>query len=183
MLKTGAAISAAIGAGAMLLAGCAEKRSTAIPWATAVQAHPLAPESQTARGGDGGGTAPDLRMEMPAPPSELATRRAGPAKPRVEPVNAEGNTDPAKTPALAPELAPQELELAKQQTNESLNITQRSLQAAKGRRLDSVQTDLVSKITGFADEARQAAKEGDWTRARNLAQKAQVLSQELAGTL
>jgi len=182
VLKT-AAISVAFGAGAMLLAGCAEKRGTAIPWATAVQVRPLAAESQVARGGDGGGAAPDLRMEMPAPPSELAMRRAGPVKPRVEPTKGEGDADPAKTPALAPELAPQELELAKQQTNESLSVAQRNLQAAKARRLDSVQADLVSKITGFADEARQAAKEGDWTRARNLAQKAQVLSQELAGTL
>ena len=183
MLKIGAAISVAFGACAMLLAGCAEKKSTAIPWATAVLVHPLATESQASRGNDGESTAPDLRMEMPAPPSELAMRRAGPAKPRVEPANVEGNADPARTPVLAPELAPQELELAKQHTNESLNITQRNLQAAKGRRLDSVQTDLVSKISGFADEARQAAKEGDWTRAQNLAKKAQVLSQELAGTL
>ena len=167
----------------MLLAGCAEKKGSAIPWATAVQVHPVAAESQTAEWDDGGSKAPDLRMEMPAPPSELAMRRAGPVKPRVEPANAEGNVGSANTPVLAPEMAPQELELAKQQTNESLNITQRNLQAAKGRRLDSVQTDLVSKITGFADEARQAANEGDWTRARNLAKKAQVLSQELAGTL
>jgi hypothetical protein len=43
-----------------------------------------------------------------------------------------------------------------------------------------MQSDLVSKIVSFSDEARKAASEGDWTRARNLAKKAEVLSEELA---
>lgn len=183
MLKRRSAFSASLAVGAMFLAGCAERKGATIPWATAIQVKPLPAEPQTGSGNDAENSAPDLRMELPQPPSELAIRRAGPARPRSEPANTDSDASPAKAPVLAPDLSPQELESAKQQTNESLHITERNLRAAKGRRLDNVQADLVSKITGFANEARQAASEGDWTRARNLATKAQVLSQELAGTL
>lgn len=182
MLTIRSAIPVAVAAGAILLAGCAEKRALAIPWATAVRVQPLPAQSRLDNGDGTDTAAPDLRIELPPPPSELAGRRPGPFRPRVEPANAD-SPSPATSPVLAPQLPPQELAQAKQQTNESLGIAERNLQAAKGRRLDSVQSDLVSKITDFANEARQAANEGDWTRALNLAKKAQVLSQELAGTL
>ena len=51
--------------------------------------------------------------------------------------------------------------------------------ATRGKRLNASQTDLVSKIKGFLKDAREAAQAGDWARARNLAKKAQVLSEEL----
>lgn len=182
-VKIRCAVPAALAAGAMLLAGCAERKGATIPWASAVQIRPLPAQPQMASGGSAESPAPDLKMELPAPPAELAMRRPAPAKPKAEGSNAENNASTGEAPGLAPDLPPQELALAKQETNKSLEITEQNLQAAKGRRLDSVQSDLLSKITGFANEARQAASEGDWTRARNLAKKAQVLSQELAGTL
>jgi len=42
---------------------------------------------------------------------------------------------------------------------------------------------LISKITGFIKDAREAANIADWNRARSMAKKAQVLSEELAGSL
>jgi hypothetical protein len=38
-------------------------------------------------------------------------------------------------------------------------------------------------VNSFLQESRGAAKDGDWTRAKNLAKKAQVLSEELADSL
>lgn len=183
MLSIRSVFPVAVAAGTMLAAGCAEKRAHAIPWAVAVQVRPLPPEPRSESGDGEQTSAPDLRVELPPPPSELVGRRFGPARPRVEASNADSGQGRVQGPVLAPQLPPQELARAKQQTNESLSIVERNLQAAKGRQLDSVRSDLVSKITGFAEEARQAANEGDWTRALNLAKKAQVLSQELAGTL
>ena len=58
-----------------------------------------------------------------------------------------------------------------------------NLGAARGKTLSAVQRDLVSKIQGFIKDAREAAQITDWSRARSLAKKAQVLSEELASSL
>jgi hypothetical protein len=84
---------------------------------------------------------------------------------------------------LAPQLSEQEIASAQQQMNDSIMVAQRNLASAKGHRLSATQTDLASKVNSFLDESKAAVKEGDWTRARNLAKKAQVLSEELAGSL
>ena len=82
-----------------------------------------------------------------------------------------------------PQLSQQETAAAQQQMNDSIAAAQRNLVSAKNHRLNSLQTDLASKVNSFLEESRIAAKEGDWTRAKNLAKKAQVLSEELAQSL
>jgi hypothetical protein len=84
---------------------------------------------------------------------------------------------------LAPPITPQESAVAQQQTNQSLGIAEKNLALARGKNLNAVQSDLVSKIRGFIKDAREAAQSADWSRARSLAKKAQVLSEELAGSL
>jgi hypothetical protein len=84
---------------------------------------------------------------------------------------------------IAPQLTPAETTLARQQTNQSLSIAEKNLAAASGKRLNAAQSDLVSKIRGFLKDAREAVQIADWSRARSLAKKAQVLSEELAGSL
>jgi hypothetical protein len=49
--------------------------------------------------------------------------------------------------------------------------------------LNAAQTDLASKVRSFISEARAAAGVSNWIRARDLAKKAQVLSEELAKSL
>jgi hypothetical protein len=46
-----------------------------------------------------------------------------------------------------------------------------------------MQEDLASKVRGFGDNAREAMRSGDWARAKSLAKKAEVLSEQLAGSL
>jgi len=101
------------------------------------------------------------------------------------PSNATAGSDAEKSdaPTIAPQLTPQESAVAQQQTNESLNIAERNLGAVRGKTLSAAQTDLVSKIRGFINDARAAAQITDWSRARSLAKKAQVLSEELASSL
>jgi hypothetical protein len=84
---------------------------------------------------------------------------------------------------IAAQLTPAEATAAQQQTNQSIGIAEKNLVAAKGKRLNAAQADLVSKIKGFVKDAREAAQIGDWSRARSLAKKAQVLSEQLAGSL
>ncbi|OLB38004.1 MAG: hypothetical protein AUH11_07495 [Acidobacteria bacterium 13_2_20CM_57_17] len=129
---------------------------------------------------------PDLRFELPTVPGRLIGLRPVPPRPRNGTAsNATAGNDPEKpeAPTIAPQLTPQESAVAQQQTNESLNIAERNLGAARGKTLTAAQTDLVSKIRSFIKDAREAAQITDWSRARSLAKKAQVLSEELASSL
>jgi hypothetical protein len=97
------------------------------------------------------------------------------------PANAAGGNDEEKSgaPQLVPQLTAEETAGAQQQTNQSLNIAEKNLEAARGKRLNAAELDLVSKIRGFLKDAREAAQGADWARARSLSKKAEVLSQEL----
>jgi hypothetical protein len=130
-------------------------------------------------------SAPDLPWDFPPPPSRLTVLHQ-PARPRVAVTQAPAETPDGRKAAvlsLAPLLSDREVAEARRQMNESASAAQRHLDAAKGRNLNAGQSDLVSKVTSFLEESKGAAREGDWTRARNLAKKAQVLAEELAATL
>ena len=86
-------------------------------------------------------------------------------------------------PQIAPQLTPAETSAAQQQTSQSLSVAERNIGSARGKTLNATQQDLASKVRSFMAEAREAANSGDWTRARNAAKKAEVLSQELASSL
>jgi hypothetical protein len=86
-------------------------------------------------------------------------------------------------PIIAPQLSTQESEEARRLTQQSLDAAERNLSATRGKTLNAMQSDLASKVRGFMDDAREAMGNVDWTRARTLANKAQVLSEELARTL
>lgn len=180
-LRINAIATAALGALGVLASGCAEKRAHAIPWATAVQVRPVLRATTASQTTEAADLAPDLRMDLPPPPSELAGHRPTPTRPRMSTANTEDAGE--RTPQLAPQISPQQLAVTQQQTNESLNIAEYNLQLARGHTLNALQADLVSKIGGFVAEARKAAAENNWMQAQNLAKKAQVLSEELAGQL
>jgi hypothetical protein len=125
---------------------------------------------------------PDLHIEIASFPSRLITTHSAPPRPRVNtPANGAGGNEEEKSgaPQLVPQLTIEETAVAQQQTNQSLNIAEKNLAAARGKRLNAAELDLVSKIKGFLKEAREAAQGTDWARARSLSKKAEVLSQEL----
>jgi hypothetical protein len=164
--------------------GCAEKRERAYPWATAITVRPHSPvpaPGYTPPPIDD--AAPDLPWDF-APASGLAVTRQ-PARPRVPVQPAPEPAGSAKPDPLSlePQLSQQEIAAAQQQMNESLGIAQRNLVTAKSHQLNPTQNDLASKVNSFLEETRAAVKDGDWARARNLARKAQLLSEELAGSL
>lgn len=84
---------------------------------------------------------------------------------------------------MSPSLTPAEEAAYRQKTNEALAAAEKNLQTVRGKRLNAAQHDLVEKVRGFLAQAREAMATGDWVRAQNLAQKAQVLSQELVSTI
>jgi hypothetical protein len=107
-----------------------------------------------------------------------------PRRPRV-PTPPPVSTEPSKTqsPFVAPQLTVQESSTAQQQTTDSLAAAEKNLDALHGKSLNSAQSDMASKVTGFMVDARTAATNGDWTSAQTLARKAQLLAEELAKTV
>jgi hypothetical protein len=173
-------------AAAILTAGCAQGKARVRPWATAMTVRPHLPAAVPGYTPEPPEfSAPDLPWDFPPPPSPLTVVHQ-PPRPRVPMTQAPSESPEgrkAAAPSLAPLLSTQEVAEAQRQMNESAAAAQRHLDAAKGRSLNAGQNDLVSKVTSFLEESKGAAREGDWTRARNLAKKAQVLAEELAATL
>jgi len=176
------ALVAAMIPAAMLADGCAGKRAHVYPWATAITVRPRTPVTASYTPASVDESAPDLPWNFAPPPSLAVIRQ--PARPRVPVQAAPEPPENVKTeaPLLAPQLSQQEIAAAQQQMNESLGVAQRNLQAAKSHRLNAAQTDLASKVNSFVEESKVAVKDGDWARARNLARKAQLLSDELASS-
>jgi hypothetical protein len=162
------------------------KRRPNIPWATAVQVRPVARANTAEPSSASEDLGPELRIELPPFPGQLIPVRSAPPRPRGSmPSNANTGNDAEKTepPMIAPQLTAQESAVAQQQTNQSLSIAEKHLESARGKNLNAAQSDLVSKIRGFIKDAREAARIADWSSARSLAKKAQVLSEELSGSL
>ncbi|HET6199922.1 MAG TPA: hypothetical protein VFD93_06255 [Candidatus Acidoferrales bacterium] len=87
----------------------------------------------------------------------------------------------------APEISPQmsqsdQVELTKQ-TQQYVTTAQENLHRADGRELNTSQHDMADKIRGFLEQAQDAIRTSDWSRAKNLSQKAYLLSVELVKTL
>jgi hypothetical protein len=169
-----------------LSSGCISlfHRRPKIPWATAVQVRPtLQPH---AVGGDGDDLdAPEIGLDSAPFAALMVPIRSAPPRPHVNPTPAPAANAPAadaekpEAPTIAAQLSKEEFAAAMQETNQSLDIAEKNLASTRNKRLNAAQNDLVSKIKGFLKDAREAAQAGDWARARNLAKKAQVLSEEL----
>jgi hypothetical protein len=171
---------------ALLSSGCSIRKKPSIPWATAVQVKPALQTHPAAASDVSEEVAPDLQMQWPPLAAILIPVRGGPARPRVNgapPANTGSEPEKTEMPTIAPQLSRQESTAAQQETNQSLSIAEKNLAGTRGKSLNPTQSDLVSKIQGFLKDAREAAQAGDWSRARSLAKKAQVLSEELAGSL
>ena len=169
----------------LLLSGCAGRQVKArqFPWSTFAYTRPLLPASSQIDEVED--PLADATIGVEPPPSPLVIARSAPPRPRV-PVSNSSQSDVAskpEVPQIAPQLTPAETNAAQQQTNQSLSVAERNISSATGRTLNATQQDLASKVRSFMAEAREAANTGDWTRARNAAKKAEVLSQELAGSL
>ncbi len=162
------------------------RKRPGIPWATAVQVRPVAQPRTAETSSVSEDPLPELRLELPLFPNHLIPVRPGPPRPRVStpPAATTGNdAEKLDAPMIAPQLTAQESAVAQQLTSQSLGIAEKNLESARGKNLNAAQSDLVSKIRGFIKDAREAAQITDWSRARSLAKKAQVLSEELASSL
>jgi hypothetical protein len=171
-----------LGCACCVLSGCSMRKRPSIPWATAVQVRPL-PQAHSASGVSDEAI-PELQLELASFPISPIAVRSSPPRPRV-PASSSTGTDAEKSgaPMISPQLTAQESAAAQQETNQSLAIAEKNLASTRGKKLNAAQADLASKIKGFLKDAREAAQTGDWSHARSLSKKAQVLSEELASSL
>jgi hypothetical protein len=163
------------------MAGCFTKRPASARLNMIRFEHPVMPAMTEAELGP----PPVMPFEAVAAPTQLVTIHGLPARPRVAPAPAAGPAAAEKSaePTIAPELTTEESQAAKSDTQRNLDLVEKHLTVAWGRKLNTSQQDLVSKIHGFSDNAREAMRAGDWVRARNLSKKAVVLSEQLAASL
>jgi len=128
-------------------------------------------------------SAPDIPVGVQEPP-EIGAERLQPPKPHVAAPEPAESSRAGKhpEPTIAPEVATEELTEAKAETQRNLDVAERNLLLAQGKKLNATQEDLASKVRGFADNAREAMRSGDWVRAKNLSSKAELLAEQLVGS-
>ena len=130
---------------------------------------------------------PEPPPNLPAAAAPLPTVQPAPSRPRApaesEAPKAKPEPEVASSPQISPQLSPQDQADAMRHTTDDIRVAERNLQLASGKQLNASQSDLVEKIRGFLGQAHEAIRASDWVRARNLAQKAQVLSAELMKAL
>ena len=98
------------------------------------------------------------------PPSKVIVKQGGSAEPSIQLAGGAGSKQTS-----------QEADTAKQM----LGTTEANLKQIAGKQLSSAQQEMVTQIRQFMEQSKAAAGDGDLDRARTLAWKAQVLSQEL----
>jgi hypothetical protein len=173
---------------AAVFSGCAAQqppRVKTFPWAASksVRPLPLKPANESVSAGAADESVMEVVLDIPPPPSTLATVQSVPQRPRIPAAPAaQAASSRPEPPQIAPQMTPAETAAAQQQTRSSVDIAERNLTSARSRPLNATQSDLASKVRSFLTEAHDAAHVGDWTRASNAAKKAQVLSEELAGS-
>jgi hypothetical protein len=167
---------------ALIISGCAERKRPKLAWAAAVQVRPILPARATM---DAPEPVADLKLEFPPQPLHLVLLHGAPVRPHVAAPSAPENAPAAKaeTPLIVPQLSRQESQALQEETNQSASVARKNLAAASGKTLNVTQSDLVSKIRSFLADSEEAGRAEDWRRARSLAKKAEVLSQELVGSL
>jgi outer membrane biosynthesis protein TonB len=120
---------------------------------------------------------PDVQQPtQPVPAVADQPRPRAPVEAEAVAPKAEPGPEPIQ---IAPELSAKDQAAAVRTTTDDIRVAERNLQVAYGRQLSASQNDLVGKIAGFLSQAHEAIRTGDWVRAQNLAQKAQVLSVQL----
>jgi len=160
-------------------AGCFAKKTPTARLAAVRLSSPNVPAAASL-----GDSPPDIASGM-EPWPQLAVTHSTPVRPRVAPPPSPEPARPEKStePTIVPDVPTAEVVAAKNEAEQSLSLADKNLALAAGKNLNAMQQDLVSKVRGFAEGAREAMHAGDWARARTLSKKAEVLSDQLASSL
>jgi hypothetical protein len=138
----------------------------------ASETHP-ASASESASSGSGSAPAKSAAPVAPSgaaptatncPPTKTIVRQGGSSEPSIQLVGGQGGIQAVQQ---------------RDSANQLLESTEANLKKIDERRLTSNQQDMVNQIHEFMAQSKSAVAAGDLERARTLAWKAQLLSQEL----
>ncbi len=112
-----------------------------------------------------GASATANAKETPAncPPTKTVVKNGGTSEPAVQLTESSGAVQAQQ----------------RSTTDQLLGSTEDNLKKIAGRQLTSAQQDMVSQIRQYVEQSKEAVTAGDAERGRMLAQKAQLLSDEL----
>ena len=167
----------------LLVSGCA--RHIVRADSPSVVTAPI-PEPRPAASASAPQPEPTPAPEVPQPEPELSPPLAAepaPPRPRAAPVAAPAPPPPSAPvapPRISPVLSTAEQGRLTQLATNQISAADKYVESAKGRKINPVQQDLFQKVQNFLAQAHEAVRANDWVRAQNLAEKAQVLSSELA---
>jgi len=117
---------------------------------------------------------PQPQPELPPPPSQ---KRPSPLGPRAPAPAAQ--PPPAPAPQLRPMLSSAQRRELERTINERIGRARGVLKSLQGKRLAREQADIVNQIRTFIEQAEEARRT-DLLRANNLAERAEVLANDLA---
>ena len=98
------------------------------------------------------------------PPPKIIVRQGGTAEPSIQLAGGDGGAQEARQ---------------RETTNQMLGATEQNLKKLAGLQLSQDQQGIVTQVRQFMEQSKTAAAAGDLERARTLAWKAQLLSEEL----
>lgn len=117
--------------------------------------------SQSSAPTDGAAPTESAAPSTDCPPKRTIVRQGGTAEPSIQLAGGDQDTE------------------QQDKINQMLGSAEGNLKRISSSKLDSNQRDVASQTRQFIDQSRNAMKAGDLERARTLAWKAQLLSQEL----
>ena len=121
---------------------------------------------------DAGASAANVRRQ--AGKKRVTSTDGGPRKVIIR----QGGTD-EPTAQIVTGMAPAEADRRRQATQQFLKSTDATLKRVGPGPFNALQQETVSQIRNYMDGARSALKEGDISRAHTLAEKADLLANDL----
>src|SRR5579885_3574463 len=126
-----------------------------------------------------GGTAVAPKQQSSASSKPRVVHRTKRKPAAKEPkTTAPDTADPS--PQIAPAVTPDQASQQRDITSQLLIATDANLNRVTGRQLSQADRDTVDQIHTYMRQAKAASASGDTSRAQTLAQKARLLSEELA---
>jgi hypothetical protein len=143
---------------AVMAAGCAEKQAVVPPTPA-----PTPPKARPVK-------------KLP-PPSQV------PSTPRPAKKEAPPPPPPPPPPLLSPQVGQAEADLLRQEAEARVEGTEQMIKQIDQKKLAKEQEETFLTIQSFLSKAKEAISTEDFLKAFNLADKAQVLAQELLHTI
>lgn len=130
--------------------------------------------------------APVSIPEIPPPPAPKPVPRRNPPTPQQQPTTPTPTPPAPQTPPpirLGQIYTPEEQRDYNRVIDESLNHVKRALDSLARKALNPDQQEVVNRIATFQKQAEQARESQDLLTAKNLAQRADTLAQDLLGRI